>query len=209
MNMLAWGRWEPDAPLSIDGLAQMLGVSATPVREALARLESTGLVRRTARRGYRVSPPMSDKQMGELVDARLVLEIGAIERAMRNQPSLLTDLESAFANHEASMRALRSADPTNTQDLWRKYFEDDWSFHEAILRHCGNRYLEQAVNSLSFRVHRMRQSIGAGQTDAPDAVAEHKEILDAVRRNDAGGAVDSLHAHLANLQTRVDGHSDE
>lgn len=209
LNMLLWGRWAPDAPLSIDGLAQLLGVSPTPVREALARLESTGLLRRTARRGYRVSPPMSEEQMGELVDARLVVETGAIERAMRNQPSLLPDLESAFQRHEAAMKALVSADPIEAQQFLQRYFEDDWSFHEAILRHCGNRYLEQAVNSLSFRVHRMRQTIGAGQTDAPIAVAEHQTILEAVRRNDTADAVRSLHAHLSKLQTRVDGHVNE
>ena len=54
-----------NAPVSIDGLAQILDVSPTPVREALARLEMTGLVRRFARRGYRVAPPIAD-QMGEL-----------------------------------------------------------------------------------------------------------------------------------------------
>lgn len=204
LKMLIWGTWEPDTSLSIDRLSQMLAVSPTPVREALARLEGTGLVRRTARRGYRVSPPMSKDQMSELVDARLVLETGAIERAMRNLDKLLPDLEEAFARHESSMMALLSGDSQSEHDRLRQYFDDDWSFHQAILRHCGNRYLEQAVNALSFRVHRMRQSIGVGRTDAPIAVGEHKTILEAVRLGDTAGARDALHTHLDKLLTRVD-----
>ncbi|WOP19097.1 GntR family transcriptional regulator [Raineyella sp. LH-20] len=203
LDMLTWGALEPGAPLSIDGLAQSLGVSPTPVREALARLEPTGLVRRTVRRGYRVSPPMSREQMYELADARLVLETGAIERAMRNVEALLPDLEEAYARHERSARDLLDPDRQPAHDDVRRYFEDDWSFHEAILKHCGNRYIAQAVDALSFRVHRMRQTVGIGVSDAGDAVPEHFAILEAVRAHDVAGAVEQMRIHLTNLEARV------
>lgn len=204
VDMLSWGSLEPDARLSIEVLSKMLGVSSTPVREALARLEATGLVRRTARIGYRVSPLMSKDQMRELLDARLVLETGAIERAMGRVDELLPDLEAAYAKHRTSTELLRAADPAKRPELLRQYFEDDWSFHEAILRHCGNRYIAQGVDALSFRVHRMRQTIGAGTDDAPLALAEHGKILDAVRTGDRVAAVAAMRAHLADLQSRVD-----
>ena len=63
---LSWGDLAPGSPLSIDGLSRQLGVSPTPVREALARLEATGMVTREARRGYRVAPPMSDEEASYL-----------------------------------------------------------------------------------------------------------------------------------------------
>lgn len=203
VDMLTWGTLKPGASLSIDGLAQSLGVSPTPVREALARLESTGLVRRAARRGYRVAPLMSQAQMSELADARLVLETGAMERAMHHVEELLPDLEKAFRNHERSAGKLLKPGNEETHQYLRQYFEDDWSFHEAILQHCGNRYIAQAVDSLSFRVHRMRQTIGAGSTDAAVAVSEHRAILEAVRRHDAAAAVEQVRIHLSNLETRV------
>lgn len=202
LDMLSWGRFEPDAPLSIDGLAHQMGVSPTPVREALARLESTGLVRRTARRGYRVAPPMSHEQMVELVDARLVLETGAVERAMRRLETLRPALESAFIAHRDAAQGLSAAELDDHQAV-RRYFECDWSFHQAILDHCGNRYITIAVNNLSFRVHRMRQTIGSGSSDAQTAVHEHQVILDAVRAGDAAAAVEAMRAHLTNLELRV------
>ncbi|QGF23525.1 GntR family transcriptional regulator [Raineyella fluvialis] len=203
LDMLTWGTLEPDTPLSIDGLAQSLGVSPTPVREALARLEPTGLVRRSVRRGYRVSPPMSQAQMYELADARLVLESGAIERSMRHADEVLPDLEAAFSRHERSAQELLEPGHENVHEYVRRYFEDDWSFHEAILNHCGNRYLAQAVDSLSFRMHRMRQTVGIGVSDVSVAVPEHHAILEAVRRGDTAGAVAAMRFHLERVRYTV------
>ena len=98
--MLTSGRLEPDAPLGIDRLAHDLGVSPTPVREALARLEHTGLVVRRANRGYRVAPPMSSEQVAELVDARVVLECAAVERAIKDLPSHVRDLPEALREQQ-------------------------------------------------------------------------------------------------------------
>lgn len=68
--------WPLGKPLGIDGLAQQLDVSPTPVREALVQLESTAMVTRTALRGYRVAPLLSGRQLTDLFDARLLLEVG-------------------------------------------------------------------------------------------------------------------------------------
>lgn len=197
------GKWEAGTPLSIDGLASFLGVSPTPVREALARLEATGLVRREARRGYRVSPPMSRAQVIELVDARLVLETGSIQRAMRHQTQLVSDLLMAYEAHEAAVHRLAEANESSEREALAQYFAADWSFHSAILKHCDNRYLALLVESLGFRAHRMRQTIGSGVTDAPDALEEHKEILDAVASGSTDAAVAAMSAHLNRLLDRV------
>src|SRR5690606_41447666 len=68
------GRFEADAALSIDGIARDLGVSPTPVREALARVEHTGMVRRAALKGYRVAPLMTAEEHGQLVAVRKLIE---------------------------------------------------------------------------------------------------------------------------------------
>lgn len=205
LDMLTSGVLEPDTPLAIDRLAKSLSVSPTPVREALARLEHTGLVKRVANRGYRVSPPMSPRQMSELVDARLVLESGALERAMKNREPLLADLERAFTAHAEAAAALGEDDALGDLAKVHAYYASDWAFHQAILDNCGNRYINRAVNEMSFSVHRMRQTIGRHTTDAPVAIREHSEILSAVRRDDVDAATSALRSHLQMVANRSAG----
>lgn len=197
LDMLLSGELPADSNLGIDGLARQLQVSPTPVREVLARLEHTGLVLREPRRGYRVAPRMSPRQMAELIDARHVLECGAIRRAVLRDPDgLSAALEEALAAHRAAAEALlESADMHDLAALHR-YFKTDWRFHQVILDHCGNRYIDRAVNGLSFSVHRMRQSVGAGGSDAGFAIAEHGAILEAVRTGDADEAERRMAEHL-------------
>jgi len=66
VEMLLGDRLTPGAGLNIDGLARELGVSPTPVREALVQLEHTGLVSRVALRGYRVSAPLTPDEIGQV-----------------------------------------------------------------------------------------------------------------------------------------------
>jgi DNA-binding GntR family transcriptional regulator len=205
LDMLVWGQLPSDSSLAIDRLARDLQVSQTPIREALARLETTGLVIRTARRGYRVAPPLSAEEMAELVDARIVLETGAITRAMDHREALISDLERAEVRHRESGAKLTGEAAEFTPANVRTYFEDDWAFHEGILANCGNRYIERAAGSLQFHAHRMRQTIGVGTSDAPVALAEHAEILAAVQDADRQGAVDALHHHLSNVKQRSAG----
>lgn len=196
LDMLTSGDLEPNAPMAIDRLAKSLSVSPTPVREALARLEHTGLVRRVANRGYRVAPPMSARQMSELVDARKVLEIGAMERAMQDPGQLFVDLEAAYFAQLEAAKDLNETSALSDLSKVHTYYATDWAFHQAILDNCGNRYIDRAVNDLSFRLHRMRQTIGDQVTDAPQAVSEHQTVLDSVRSGDVQAAVDALSVHL-------------
>src|SRR5690625_2725032 len=95
LERLLGGQYPSGTSLSIDGVARELGVSPTPVREALAQLEHTGLVSRAALRGYRVAPPLSERQMAELVEARAVVELAAVERAAERTAELLPALQAA------------------------------------------------------------------------------------------------------------------
>src|SRR4051812_10810655 len=71
----------PGDRLNIDALARQLAVSPTPVREALARLESDGLVRKRPLIGYTVAPVLTRQEFEELYDMRLILETAAARRA--------------------------------------------------------------------------------------------------------------------------------
>jgi DNA-binding GntR family transcriptional regulator len=207
LTMLLDESLPPGTALSIDGLARQLGVSPTPVREALVHLEHTGLVTRTALRGYRVAPPLTGDQIGQLLDARNIVELGALRLALQRRETLLPALRLAHARHEAIVAEL-DASPAEAADTdriadYRRYFEADWAFHQTFLEHSDNPFLAQLSASLSAHVHRLRQTVGAGLTDSHDACAEHGRILAALER----GAPDvtvlaALEEHLAALRSR-------
>ncbi|AXB41166.1 GntR family transcriptional regulator [Amycolatopsis albispora] len=203
------GSSPPGSSLNIDSLARQLGVSPTPVREALAQMEHTGLISREALKGYRVADPLSDEQMRELVDARTVVELAAVEKAMARRAELLPELRVAHAHHLLSahrVTQLRRGDapPPGYADL-REYFTADWNFHLAIMRAADNRYLLQMAESLSAHVHRLRQSMDHGEFDVDQAVAEHATILAAFESGDERAPVEAMRAHLAGVAERSAG----
>ena len=91
------GKLKSGDPISIDGTARALGVSPTPVREALARLESTNMVVRAALRGYRVAPLLTHEELLDLMDARLLIEPYNAELACgRADATFLESLERSI-----------------------------------------------------------------------------------------------------------------
>jgi DNA-binding GntR family transcriptional regulator len=206
LEMLMTQQLVPWQSLSIDSLARDLGVSPTPVREALVELEHTGLVVRAALKGYTVTAPLTAAQMAELLDAREVIERAAVERAVGAE-GLVERLEEAHAEHRAVIEryGLDRGAPTDgmTQQHILEYFRADWAFHDAILRRCGNRFIEQMASLLGVNVHRMRQSMDVGLTDSGDALREHAEILAAFRAGDRAEAVAAMMRHLEGVSRRA------
>lgn len=191
------GKLESGDPLSIDGTARELGVSPTPVREALARLESTGLVVRAALRGYRVAPMLSQAELMDLMAARLLLEPHNAELAC-------TRADDAFLGAlEASIDELRQAPNGPQFSDYRSYWEADERFHRLIAEHTGNKFLVAAYDSLGGHVHRFRLFGGTGVRDARSAIEEHALILDAMRRGNAGAAREAMAAHIGGVRSRA------
>ncbi|MBK1783291.1 GntR family transcriptional regulator [Prauserella cavernicola] len=207
LEMLLDGTTPPGSSLGIDSLARELGVSPTPVREALVQMEHTGLVSRTALKGYKVAPPLGPEQMTELLDARTMLELSAVERAAPHTETLLPDLKIAHAEHVLSAHRVRRRQqqhgqaPKGYADL-REYFNADWEFHLVIIRAARNRFLLQMAESLSAHVHRLRQSADLGVYDLDQAVAEHAEIIAAFESRDELAPVEAMRAHLAGVAER-------
>lgn len=152
-ELLAWlmdGRLEPGAAVSIDGTARELDVSPTPVREALARLEHTGLVRRVALKGYRVAPVFTREDFGELMEARLAIEpVNARLACGRITSDGLTELREAVKDLETAPRGPSFAE-------FRDYLEADERFHKLIAEQSGNQFMLSAYNALGGQVQRFR-----------------------------------------------------
>lgn len=207
LEMLLAGRVAPGDSLAIDGLARQLGVSPTPVREALGQLEHTGLVTRAALKGYRVSPPLSPARMAELMDARAIVEVAAVRRAMPVAPAVIVELETVSNQHRsAANRVLKMMERHPDRLEWatlRKYYTVDWDFHLVFLRNCHNPYLLDMAERLAPYVHRLRQFMNRGAIDVEQAVAEHAAILEAVRGGDPELAAAAMERHLAAVRSRA------
>jgi DNA-binding GntR family transcriptional regulator len=204
LDMLLSSGIEPGARLSIDAIARDLDVSPTPVREALVQLERTGLVTRVTHKGYRVAPPLADDQLESLFDARIVLESGATALAAAHAAELVPALEVALAQHVEMTARVRSAASAGEIPvaLLREYFAVDWTFHHLIFEGTRNPFLLDMSEGISTRVHRMRQTVETGVTDADQAVVEHRAILDAFSEGPEAAAA-AMRSHIELVRTRA------
>lgn len=184
--------------LNIGQLTRELGVSQTPIREALARLEHTGLVIREALKGYRVAPHLSEGDISKLMDARLVLEPAlTYEAARRTTPEFLAELLGTVEDLDQSVEL---AD-MNADDF-RQYWASDDRFHSLIASQSGNPFLETAYRALGGQIQRFRLFSKLGNTGAEFAAIEHREIYIALVSGNAEGATDRMRAHIQNAKDR-------
>lgn len=191
------GHVAPEDALSIDALAREFGVSTSPVREALARLESTGLIRRVAMRGYRVAPALQAEELRELMEARLLIEPGAAERAATADRH-----DDTVAALDQAVVDLAHAPRGSSFASFRDYYEADRRFHHAVVEGTGNRFLLQSYEALGGQFQRFRLFSGRGVTDADATIAEHGAIRDAIAAGDAVAAAAAMTAHLHGVTTR-------
>lgn len=185
------GVYSPGQVLNIGALTRELDVSQTPLREALARLEHTGLVRRQALKGYRVAPLFSETELVKLMDARLVLEPAmTYEAGRRTTPEFLQLLRDSIDDLKRS------------GDSVRAYWMADEQFHMLIARQADNPFLETAYRSLGGHVQRFRLFTELGSSDAEPPVREHGAVLEALAAGDADLAAKKMREHIENARTR-------
>jgi len=191
------GQYPPETALNIDALARDFGVSHTPIREALARLESTGLVTRAALRGYRVSPFLSPDELDDLMDARGAIEpTNAFITTARVTEEELDELEKTIGVMKSSPRG-------GSYDEMALFWNADETFHRLIAEFTNNDFLISAYNTLGGHVQRFRLFAGVGITDADSAIHEHDVILDAIRSGDPDQARMHMHDHIGQVKIRA------
>jgi DNA-binding GntR family transcriptional regulator len=169
-------------------LAVTLGVSRTPVREALIRLQADNLVQVIPRHGIKVLP-LAPSDMKEIYEVLMGLEPMAAARvaAMRPGEAVLRPMVKACARMVA---ANRSGDV----ETWVRADEE---FHAGIVALCGNARLIGIAANCSDQVHRARRFTLKlrPHPDPERSLREHREILDAIRGGDAKGASAKCFAH--------------
>lgn len=207
LKLFTQGAMESNSTIRIDTLANALKVSPTPVREALARLEATGLVERQERRGYRVPPPLGAEQVEELMEARELIEVACLVHAVdRGGKAFKTALVRALREQQAAAEAYQVADAlgqsVRSQQFWA-VVDADLAFHAVIVEHAGNPFLALMANALQGQQHRVRQSAEHGISDALDALREHQAVVDSVLAGDLDEASSKMRAHMTAVGERA------
>jgi DNA-binding GntR family transcriptional regulator len=203
-------RLVPGQRYSVEQVASELnlGVSRTPVREALVRLADTGMVRFERNRGVRILQP-SVPDMAELYQLRLMVEVPAAYRAARKADQLLIyKLETTYAGMQKAAevaetlhRSYKAAtDPTLRAELSDQldqvnldFVNHDILFHELVIGAGGNQRLVAAVRSWRD----MATTMGGWRfAQSGAALSEHKPILEALKQADPAAAGRAMRNHL-------------
>jgi DNA-binding GntR family transcriptional regulator len=187
----------PGSRISIDNLVREMGVSQTPIREALSRLEAQGLVVKTHLIGYSAASQMDGSRLRQLYDLRLLLEPYAAEQAALN----ITD--EGIAQLEAIDQAMRAVPNPGLRTGYGEFAQIDGQFHDLIAAYCGNELVQDTLARLHTHVHLFRLFYHATATS--DANTEHEDIIAAIRRRDGKAAADAMRFHIEQSRNRFVG----
>ncbi|WP_340559794.1 GntR family transcriptional regulator [Streptomyces sp. GSL17-111] len=186
-------RYEGGMLLTEGELADAVGVSRTPVREALLRLEAEGLLRLYPKKGALVLP-VSVQEIGDVVETRLLVEEHAARRPAG--PALIAELAELLD---------RQRELAEAGDL-AQVARVDRCFHAALVRSTGNEILTRLYDQLRDRQLRMGVAVmHAHPGRIAQNIAEHGEILDALRAGDADAAVAAVHRHVGSVRALLRG----
>ena len=178
--------YRPNLQVLEQDLALQLGMSRTPVREALIRLEKEGLVEILPRRGMRVVP-IAPEDMREIYEVLTCLEARAAERLAERGPSR-EDLQPMLDAVERMEAALKNGD----LDAWARADED---FHRLLLELCGNRRLAATALAVFDQVHRARMATLRLRPLPRESNRDHRAVIDAILKGDSRKAYELHHRH--------------
>lgn len=174
-------------------LASKLGVSRTPIREAIRMLEQEGLAVTTPRKGAEVAK-MTLKDMEDVLEIRDALDELAVRIACQKisdeQLKQLEDMKELFEKS------------TQTGNV-KKIAEADVTFHDVIYKATGNPKLVTLLNNLREQVYRYRVEYIKDPKNYPTLIAEHEAILESLKNRDVKNAVEAMHVHVANQAEAV------
>lgn len=176
----------PGERISIDALVRELGVSQTPVREALRQLEGDRLVTRARGRGYAATPLLDKTSLRHMFEVRLLIEpwaakVTAADRATNPGPELLELIATFRSEHPG----VCSRTFLVTHDL---------EFHRTIHRATANRFLNEVYAGLHSQLHLFR--LYDEDVDGTETLDEHGAVASAIAACDPAAAESAMRSHL-------------
>jgi DNA-binding GntR family transcriptional regulator len=180
------GAMRPGELYALGATANELGVSVTPVREAVLELARERLVELARNRGFRVRE-MSEHELNEIVEFRKIVEVGAVRLvAERNLLSQATDLRELA----------RATEKYAAAGDWVGFLDSDRDFHLGIMGHLGNDRLLQVAGSLRDQSRLYGLDHVAGSESLIQSTHEHAALLDAIIAGHADEAGAIMDRHL-------------
>lgn len=187
------GDLEPGERLMEIALANRLGVSRTPIREAIRKLELEGLVVMIPRRGAQVAS-ITKKDLQDVLEVRSSLEVLATELACeRIDSESLDHLKAALKRFK---EALGSSDVAVIARA-------DVDFHDVIFASTNNARLVQILNNLREQMYRYRLEYLKDFTSHERLLHEHQRLVEAIEAHDKKTAVEIIKAHIYNQEISV------
>lgn len=183
-NFIATGVLRPDQRLIEEDLAEQLGLSRTPLREALHQLEIKGYVVKSPSSGYVVAYHTND-DIKDIFEVRVALETRAIQLACER----ITDEQIAQAS-EYLFHEKQSLESASAMWHWNNLF------HNVMYDACGNKLLISLIQGVRDRDRVINMSRTFKQNDYPVIHEQHQRILDAVIYRDKKAAASAVKRHL-------------
>ncbi|MDC7289093.1 GntR family transcriptional regulator [Blautia schinkii] len=187
------GELKPGERLMEIALAERLGVSRTPIREAMRKLELEGLVVMIPRRGAQVAN-ITEKDLNDVLEVRIALENMAIEKACKR----MTDEEMGRL-----WLAAKEFERTMAEGDLVRLAEADVAFHEIIYQASDNRRLNQVLNNLREQIYRYRVEYLKDEDTRNVLVKEHEELTRAIKERDVKRAQEISFEHIENQRKAI------
>lgn len=187
------GELKPGERLMEIHLANKLGVSRTPIREAIRKLELEGLVTMIPRRGAEVAQ-ITEKSMNDVLEVRRAMDALCVELACdRITPEELEQLRRTCDGFEAAVK---------TKDV-KRIAQADVALHDIIVHATGNQRLIQLVNNLSEQMYRYRFEYIKDTSQHERLVEEHRIIYESIVRKDKETASQAAKTHIDNQEKSI------
>lgn len=188
------GKYKKDEELKEKTIGEELGVSRTPVREALRQLELEGLVTIIPNKGaYVVGFTVQDIQ--DIYEIRSVLEgLCARRAARRAAPEQVEELEEILYLTEFHVK----------KGHMEQMVELDSKFHEILYEACNSKIMEHALRDYHHYLERVRRISLSSPKRALESYEEHKQILEAIKERDEKKAEDAANLHMINTIKNID-----
>lgn len=193
-NAIMTNELTPGTVLAEENLASQLGISRTPLRAALQRLQHEEIVVQSGK--TMVVAEVTEREVRDISVVRIQLEPLAIHLLAQNGGITAKQMERLYLCGEKQLRALQTGDNET-------FLDQDALFHVSIAQLTGNRFLTELVNKSNETIRRFHTLSGSLSFHAEEAVQEHTVILDYMRDGQFELAEQALRAHLEQVEKRM------
>ncbi|MEW5914013.1 MAG: GntR family transcriptional regulator [Thermodesulfobacteriota bacterium] len=191
-EMLYVNELSPGQKIVCVELGRRLGISITPVVQALNRLEASGFVSYVPNTGYFVCE-ISESEANELFEARKALELHVVPKVIDNlQEHQLAEIQTNFQKHRHEMNELSG----------RALAFLDARFHLAIAALAGNEFINRILKEIFEKLYLKFRPENVAHMDSQKILEEHRVLFEALRNRDEKKVTEALHHHLDSAQQR-------